>query len=88
MELLCVWFVAGLFFAVIGGMVTGGKGRGRSEGQLLGLVFGPLGLLIALILGPGTKGKVRCPECKEFVQPGAKVCKHCGYRPTEHGEGV
>jgi len=41
---------------------------------LLGVVAGPLGVLIALAV----KGDAKCSRCAEVVKREAKVCKHCG----------
>ncbi|MDO8683125.1 MAG: hypothetical protein Q7N50_06555 [Armatimonadota bacterium] len=41
---------------------------------LVGLIFGPLGILIAVC----SKGKyVNCPFCRRSVDPKALVCPYC-----------
>jgi hypothetical protein len=48
-----VLIIALVFFAacgVAGGYVSGAKGRPGAEGALLGFLFGPLGLLVAVLM--------------------------------------
>jgi hypothetical protein len=69
MELIVIWFLCGIAGAMIGAR----KGAGCS-GFLLGLVLGPIGLVIALVM----KGsRVRCPACKELIQKKAVICPYC-----------
>lgn len=70
MELiLFACFLFGLLGAAIGYF------RGRVQvGFFLGLLFGPVGVLIVLCL-PDIR--LRCPECRGVVPPGARLCLHC-----------
>jgi hypothetical protein len=73
MELLIlagVWLVVMLIGYVIG------RARGRGGfGAFMGLLLGPLGWLIVLLLPrQGTK----CPECLGIVPAQARRCQHCG----------
>lgn len=69
LELLLFW----LFCALL----SWGFGARRGEGGvsfLLGLVFGPFGVLVAYF----THGIYRpCPFCYELHHPKATVCPHC-----------
>lgn len=78
-----VWVVC----VVLGWMIGKGKGRGGT-GLVLGILLGPLGVIITLFLKADVytveaeavaAGSARkCPFCAELVKPEAIVCKHCG----------
>lgn len=63
--------------------------------QLLGLIllfFFPLGTIVGVILliwGGSqyrvVKNVIDCPKCKEKIQKGAEVCKHCGSKLLNKG---
>lgn len=63
-------------FAALGYFVGRTKGR-PDEGAVLGLVLGPLGLLIILLV---EDKRPRCPHCREAIAPGAEICPHCQQR--------
>jgi DNA-directed RNA polymerase subunit RPC12/RpoP len=62
------------------------------NGAALGLVLGPIGLVISLVWRSNLAGEARakstrthsdererrCPHCAEWVLAQASVCKHCG----------
>lgn len=71
MELL--FLISWLLFGLIGGMIGSKKGQGCG-GFVLGLILGPIGLIIALL----TKGdRVTCPFCKELIATNSKRCPKC-----------
>jgi hypothetical protein len=54
-------------------MIGSRKGRG-GEGFALGLLLGPIGILIAWAM----KGNRRtCPACQSLIHQGATVCPFC-----------
>jgi hypothetical protein len=71
------------------GNVARRKGRSRFGWYCLGMLSGPIGLLLAHIVSsqPGFEvAMVRpCPYCAERVRYEAIVCKHCG-REIPRGE--
>jgi hypothetical protein len=73
-----IGFLIGL---VLWGLVGGGIGSaiGSQKGEavmgfVLGFLFGPLGWIIALV----SKGnRIKCPSCRELIDPNALVCPKC-----------
>lgn len=81
------YFIIWLISAVVSGMVGVSKGQ-TTAGWALGLLLGPIGLIITFVLPANVKaaeakavesGEMRkCPYCAELVKSEAVVCKHCG----------
>lgn len=69
MEFLLFWLAC----AVLGSMIGSAKGAGFS-GFVLGLLLGPIGVLIVLVSNGNRR---KCPLCAERIQVAAKVCPHC-----------
>jgi len=65
-----IWILCGLAAAA----VYSGKGGSPVSGFLIGILLGPIGLIIALISGSQLP---KCPYCAERIQRDAKVCPHC-----------
>lgn len=69
-----------LIMALVGLLIGKSKERGCA-GFFLGLLFGPLGLVITALL---SDDRPRCPECLGVVNDYAKKCQNCGTElPTE-----
>ncbi len=92
MTFIIIWIVC----MVLGYMI--GKPKGRSTaGIWLGLLLGPLGVIIALFLKSDAYaaqeyslsegGKKKCPQCAELIQHDAKLCRFCGHDFTR-GEAM
>ena len=69
MEWVVIWVICAIIAAAIGGK----KGEAGS-GFLIGLVFGPIGVLFALL---STGNRKPCPFCKEQINKKAEICPHC-----------
>lgn len=66
---VALWLLFG-----IAGAIVGSRKDQVIAGFLAGVLLGPLGLLI-VILVPGSG--FDCPYCRERVKRGASVCPHC-----------
>ena len=67
------WFMIWIFCIIAATMIGNRNGEGGT-GFLLGLLFGPFGVIFSLLL----KGDRRaCPFCAELIKKKAKVCPHC-----------
>jgi hypothetical protein len=67
------YFIFWILCGIIGGMIGANKGAGCT-GAILGLLFGPLGIIIVIIM----KGnRVKCRYCQSYIDPKAIVCPHC-----------
>ncbi|MCP9755114.1 zinc ribbon domain-containing protein [Lacihabitans sp. CCS-44] len=78
---IIIWICLG----IVGAMISSGKGNSGCFGFILGIVLGPIGLLIAFFSSDNQNAKnirngdtKKCPYCAEFVKPAALICKHCG----------
>lgn len=75
-----VLFGFGLLTAFICGIlsawIASTKHRSGCAWFLVGLFLGPLGIIIAAVMGRPHTGWI-CPYCKEEVQKDALVCPHC-----------
>jgi len=62
-----------VLFGIIGYFV-GEKREAGGIGALLGILLGPIGVLIAAIVADERK---KCPQCLERINTGAKICASC-----------
>ena len=69
MEWLLIW----IFCAVAAAMIGANKNAGFL-GFLLGLFFGPFGILFAALMNGNRK---QCPACKSKIHAEATICPHC-----------
>jgi hypothetical protein len=70
-----------LLVAMLCGLAGAGIGSARGNSKIgfcLGLLLGPLGWIITLLL-ENKSGKL-CPECKGRIPADARRCQHCSFQ--------
>lgn len=83
-----LYLLIGVLCGVAAALLAQNKGRSLAMGGVLGLLLGPLGLLIVAI-APADAGQVddsairrgearKCPSCAELVRADASRCRFCG----------
>jgi hypothetical protein len=80
MEWGIIWILCAPVAAIIGAK----KGEFWSA-LIAGLVFGPLGILFA-VLSRGNR--LPCPYCKESIREDATICPHCRMTFTQQPEST
>ena len=70
MEISFIWLLSFIISAFIGY-----KKGNPLGGAFLGLVLGPIGLIIVLL--SENKNRLPCPHCAEEIMKDAKICPHC-----------
>jgi hypothetical protein len=85
-----IFVMAWLVCAIVGGAIASARGANGFAGFMWGLLFGPLGVLVAFALQPQKvavnvakssnipPGYGReCPFCRSEIVADANVCPHC-----------
>lgn len=89
MELFILWILLGVATAI----VASNKGRSGCAWFAVGVLTGPIGLLIALVVAEDrarlekaslAQGDMRkCPYCAELIRSAAVKCRYCGSEVPE-----
>ena len=76
-------FIIWICFGVVAAMISRGKGNDGCGGFFIGILLGPIGLLISFFSSDNQEVKrkmsgdtKKCPYCAEYVKEAAIVCKH------------
>lgn len=79
---IILWLLCGL----VAGAIYHNKGRPYVTAFLVGLIFGPIGIVLAAITPADAAGQERralaagqqkCPHCASLVPAEATVCRYC-----------
>jgi hypothetical protein len=74
-ETLAYYQLASMILFGIAGAVMGRHKLNKLNGALLGFVFEPVGLVMAVYLKDRTR--IPCPHCFESMKEAARVCPFC-----------
>lgn len=72
MEVFIILIIDAIICAILGAIVASNK-NAIGGGFILGLLFGPLGVIVAFTLD----NRPKCPKCLSRLERNAEICCHC-----------
>ncbi len=81
LSLFLLWLIAMLVFGGLpAAWLAATRGREPFLWMVIGLVLGPLAVLLIGLAPLGTRGNYRrCPRCAEAIRSEASRCPHCAW---------
>ncbi|MDT8383313.1 MAG: zinc ribbon domain-containing protein [Gammaproteobacteria bacterium] len=74
------YFLLWLLFGFASALVASSRGGRGFLYFIIGVIFGPFGLLFSFLAGPD---KIECQFCKKTIREDATVCPHCQHELIE-----
>jgi hypothetical protein len=82
---LWIWLIVFTIVCGVVGALIGMQKNAIARDTMLGLLLGPIGWVISLLL-PARKPQPKCAACGKNVDEGDRHCRHCGAALVKAGQ--